>query len=264
MNGRHGLPKESGSLSKEKSMLHESFAPARRSGTAPRNMVRAALLMAMSVLFASASALASAADRAYRLTPFSVLELDLPARYVIRNAGAPAALIRGRPEIIERIVVEQHDDRVRIFVPGIASDLGQIVIEIDAVGLAELVVKSAAEVEARGLAGREFKLELPGAANVNLAALDVDKLRVDMEGSGKIEASGRASSERVRIGGAGEYRAANLAADSVDVKLDGVGNVEVMARERLDVRLSGTGTVRYRGTPKLSTRIDGTGSIERM
>jgi hypothetical protein len=160
-------------------------------------MVRAALLMAMSVLFASASALASAADRAYRLTPFSVLELDLPARYVIRNAGAPAALIRGRPEIIERIVVEQHDDRVRIFVPGIASDLGQIVIEIDAVGLAELVVKSAAEVEARGLAGPEFKLELPGAANVNLAALDVDKLRVDMEGSGKLEASGRASSERV-------------------------------------------------------------------
>ena len=225
---------------------------------------RRALLVAAPFLLLGASTLVSAAERAYRLAPFSALELDLAARYVVRNGSAASALIRARADVIERIVVEQHDDRVRIFVPGVLSDAGQIVIEVNTVGLKELDIKGAGDVEARGFNGPEFNLKLPGAADVSLAALDVDKLRVEMDGSGKIEASGRASSERVRIGGAGEFRAADLAADRVDVKLDGVGNVEVMAREKLDVRLNGSGTVRYRGDPKLSSHIDGAGTIERM
>jgi hypothetical protein len=264
MNARNVRPTGIGSLFKEKSMLlHDPYTPARSAATALRTW-RRALFIAISVLFTAASPFASAADRAYRLQPFSILELNLASRYVVRNASAPSALIRGRPEVIDRIVVEQHDDRVRIFVPGVLSDPGQIVIEVNAVGLKELDVKGAGEVEARGFNGPEFSLHLPGAANVNLSALDVDKLRVEMDGSGTIRASGRASSERVRIGGAGEFHAADLSADSVEVKIEGVGNVEVMARERLDARISGAGTVLYRGDPKVETRIDGAGTVGRM
>jgi len=260
MNARR--PGTSRALSRENPMTHDRpFGRGRDPGRAPR---RAALLAAMSLLMAAAAAPASAADRAYKLVPFSILELDLPARYVVRSASAPAALIHGKAEVLDRIVVEQHDDRVRIFVPGSVSDVGQLVIEVDTVGLAELDVKGAGDVDARGFNGHEFSLRMPGAANVKLTALDVDKLRIDLAGSGKIEASGRASSERVDIGGAGVFRGADLAADQVDVKVSGVGSVEVMAREKLNVRLSGAGTVRYRGEPKLSTRIDGAGSIERM
>ena len=240
-----------------------SFAPA-GPGAGAEPAVRRALCVAIPFLLLGASPFASAAERAYRLAPFSTLELDLAARYVVRNGSAPSALIRGRADVIERIVVEQHDDRVRIFVPGVLSDAGQIVIEVTTVGLKELDVKGAGDVEARGFNGPEFSLKLPGAADVNLAALDVDKLRVEMDGSGKIEASGRASNERIRIGGAGEFRAADLAADTVEVKLEGVGNVEVMAREKLEVRLSGAGTVRYRGDPKVKSHIDGAGTVERM
>jgi hypothetical protein len=225
---------------------------------------RGALLAAVCLGSAAAAPSAAAAERAYRLAPFSALELNLAAHYVVRSASAPSALIRARADVIERIVVEQHDDRVRIFVPGVLADAGQIVVEVNVVGLKELDVKGAGDVEARGFNGPEFSLRLPGAADVNLAALDVDKLKVDMDGSGKIEASGRASNERIRIGGAGEFRAADLAADSVEIKLEGVGNVEVMAREKLDVHISGAGTVRYRGDPKLKSHIDGAGTVERL
>lgn len=260
MNARR--PGTSRALSRENPMTHDRpFARGGDPGRAPR---RAALLAAMSLLMAAAAAPASAADRAYKLVPFSILELDLPARYVVRSASAPAALIHGKAEVLDRIVVEQHDDRVRIFVPGSVSDVGQLVIEVDTVGLAELDVKGAGDVDARGFNGHEFSLRMPGAANVNLTALDVDKLRVEMDGSGNINASGRASSERIRIGGAGQYHAADLASDSVEVKIEGVGDVEVMARERLEVRLSGAGNVRYRGDPKVRSHIDGAGTVGRM
>jgi hypothetical protein len=251
-------------LFKEKSMSrHDSSKPAERALAGAR-AIRCALLIVVPAMLAAASPFASAAERAYRLAPFSRLQLDLAARYVVRNASAPSALIRGKADIIEKIRVEQHDDLVRIFVPGVLSDSGELTIEVDTVGLKELEIKGAGDVQARGFTGPDFSLKMPGAADVNLAALDVDKLRVELDGSGKIEASGRASSERIRIGGSGEFRAADLAADSVDVKVTGVGNVEVMARKSLDVRLDGAGTVRYRGDPKLSTHIGGAGTIERL
>jgi hypothetical protein len=263
MNARKVQTTGIGSLFKETSMLHDSYTLAGGAAAARRTMCRA-LFIAMPVLFAAASPLASAAERAYRLQPFSILELNLSARYVIHNSGAPAAVVRGRPDVVARIVVEQHDDRVRIFVPGSLSDAGEITIEVNTVALRELEVNGAGDVEANRLNGPEFSLRLPGAADVKLSALDVDKLRVDIGGSGKVEASGRASSERIKIGGAGQFRAADLAADKVDVKIEGVGDVEVMAREKLEVRLSGAGSVRYRGDPKVSSHIDGAGTVERM
>jgi len=264
MSARNVRPTRIGSLFKENSMLlHDSRTQNLRILTAFRTM-RGALFIAMSVLFAALSSHASAAERAFRLTPFSTLELNLPARYVIREAGAASARIRGQAEVIDRIVVEQHDDRVRIYVPGTISIEGQLVIEIDTVGLNELVVNGAGEVQAHGFVGSEFSLRLVGAPVVRVTGLEVDKLRVEMQGSGIVDASGRVSTERLRIAGAGEYRAGDLAADSVDVELEGAGSVQVMARERLTVHMAGAGSVRYRGEPKLSTRIDGSGTVTRM
>jgi Putative auto-transporter adhesin, head GIN domain len=246
-------------------MSHDdSFLPALRAGAAPTLTRRGALLGAVCLLLASVSPLASAAQRAFSLTPFSTLELDLPARYVIREAGAASARARGAPEVINRIVFEQHDDRVRVYVPGEISIQGQLVIEIDTVGLNELVITGAGQVQANGFTGSEFSLHQLGAADIDLAGLDVDKLRVEMQGSGKVKASGRATKERMRIAGSGEFHGADLAADSVDIKLEGAASVEVMARERLEVDLSGAGSVRYRGEPKLSTDITGSGTAARM
>ncbi|HWY73812.1 MAG TPA: DUF2807 domain-containing protein, partial [Burkholderiaceae bacterium] len=206
-------------------MLYDSHRPGRGTLSALRTM-RRAFSIALYLLFTAFSSHALAAERAFRLTPFSNLELNLPARYVIREAGAASARIRGQAGVIDRIVVEQHDDRVRIYVPGTISIEGQLVIEVDTVGLNELAVTGAGEVEAHGFAGSEFSLRLSGAPVVRVSGLDVDKLRVEMQGSGTVDASGRASTERMRIAGSGEYRAADLAADEVQVRLEGSGSVQ--------------------------------------
>lgn len=245
-------------------MSHQDSYALWRSVTEALSRVRRTLFIAASVLLALASPLASAAQKAYRLTPFSTLDLNLAARYVVRNSGSAGALIHARSDVLDRIVVEEHDDRVRIFVPGNLSDAGEIVIEVDTVALRELIVNGAGSVEGRGFAVPEFSVQQLGAANISMTALDVDKLRVEMQGSGSIEASGRATKERLRIAGAGQYHAADLVADKVDVKIEGAGDVEVMARETLDVHLSGAGSVRYRGDPKLSTNVDGAGIVGRM
>ena len=261
MSGGLQKAQKVGLLFKEKAMRFQDWLCAMRRPALPA-MCRT-LFTAGAVLFVAISP-ASAAQRAYRLQPFSALELDLPARYVVRNAGAAGVLIQGPPEVIDRIAVEQHDDRVAIYVVGNISIQGELLISVDAVGLTALEVNGAGHVEAAGFGGSEFSLKQQGAADVSLTALDVDKLRVEMQGSGKIKVSGRATKERMRLAGAGEYHASNLAADSVEVKLEGAGDVEVMARQKLDVRISGAGNVRYLGDPKLEKDIEGAGTVSRM
>ncbi|MBV8211511.1 MAG: DUF2807 domain-containing protein [Burkholderiaceae bacterium] len=226
--------------------------------------LRVVILAAVSVLLAAASPFASAAQRAVRLTPFSSLELSLPAHYIVRESGAASALMKGNSEVIDRIVVEQHDDRVRIYVPGSISIEGALTIEVNTVGLKELDVNGAGQVDAQGFSGQEFSLHLIGAPVAKIGGLDVEKLSVEMQGSGSAELSGRAGRERMRITGSGECRAADLASDKVEVKLEGSGKAEVMARERLKVNIAGAGSVRYRGDPKLSTSISGSGTVAGM
>jgi hypothetical protein len=255
MSGQLSEAKKIGRLSKEKAMSGQGSFRAGRRGM---------LLGAIFMLLAMASPFASAAQRAFRLQPFSALELELPARYVIREASAPSAMVRGDSEVIDRIVFEQHDDRVRVFIPGSITIKGQLVIEIDTVGLKELVADGAGEVDSHGFTGSEFSLRSVGAGDIRVTGLDVDKLRVDLQGSGTLEMSGRATDERLRFAGSGECHAADLAANKADITLEGAGSVEVMAREKLYVRLTGAGSVRYRGDPKLSTSIDGAGTVTRM
>jgi hypothetical protein len=261
MSGRPQGFEKIGSSFREKAMRFQDWLSATPDRTLPA--ICRALFAAGSVLFVAISP-ASAAQRAYRLQPFSALELDLPAHYVIRNANAAGVQIQGPPEVIDRIVVEQHDDRTAIYVIGNISIQGELLISVDTVGLTALEVNGAGRVEATGFGGSEFSLKQQGAADVSLTALDVDKLRVEIQGSGKLSASGRATKERMRLAGAGEYRASNLAADSVEVKLEGAGDVEVMARRKLDVRISGAGNVRYLGDPKLEKDIEGAGTVSRM
>jgi Putative auto-transporter adhesin, head GIN domain len=255
MSARNVRPEGIGSWLEDKAMsIADSLRPARR----------ATLLSAVCLALAVAAPFASAAQRAAALQPFSVLELNLPARYVIRESGVASWLVRGDSEVINRIVVEQHDDRVRVFVPGSITIQGQLVIEINTVGLKDLVVNGAGEVQGHGFTGPDFSLRSLGAAAVKLSGLDVDKVRVEMQGSGTVELSGRASTERLKIAGSGECHAADLVADQVEVKLTGSGQVEVMAHERLEVQMAGSGTVRYRGEPKLSSSISGSGSVAKM
>jgi Putative auto-transporter adhesin, head GIN domain len=264
MSARNTRPVGIASLFKEKLMLlNNSHAPVGRARMALPTIHRV-LLIALSLLFVALSSHASAAERAFRLTPFSALELDLPARYVIREGSSASARVRGESEVVNRIVVEQHDDRVRIFVPGSITIREQLVIEVGTVGLRELTVDGAGEVDSFGFNGSEFLLRLLGASSVTVGGLDVEKLRVEMQGSGSVAMSGRASRERLRFTGAGQFRAADLAADDVEVQLEGSGDVEVMAREKLDVRLSGAGNVHYRGEPELHSRIDGAGSVTKL
>jgi hypothetical protein len=235
-----------------------------RARFSPRRLLDATLAAAACLALTAASLPASAGERAQRLAPFSALQIEVPAHYVVRAASASNVRLHGPAEVLERIVVDQHDDTVRIYSTGNLTIKEPLEIEVAALGLKKLEISGAGTVEGRGFSGEEFSLVLSGAVSLKLTGLDVESFKAELNGSGDVMVSGRANSEKLTMSGASRYRAANLAADKVDLKVEGAGDAEVFAREKLHVKISGAGNVRYRGEPKVSQSIDGAGTVAQM
>jgi hypothetical protein len=98
---------------------------------------------------------------------------------------------------------------------------------------------------------------------MNVAINDLADFGVS--GSGKIYASGSASRVKTSISGSGKVLAADLQANSCEVRISGSGDVEINVKDQLDANISGSGSVSYRGNPgKVNSHASGSGRISKM
>lgn len=105
-------------------------------------------------------------------------------------------------------------------------------------------------------------LNLDGVGNIIAQNnLNLDDLDIDLMGVGNIILKGATDNLNVNSSGVGNILAFDLVAKSCEVRLTGVGNVQVNVTDELDVTISGSGNVSYRGNPTISADITGAGSL---
>ena len=74
--------------------------------------------------------------------------------------------------------------------------------------------------------------------------------------------SGEVRSLRLQAQGVGEVNARNLVAQDADVSFEGIGSVEVHAKNRLNASVQGMGSLTYYGNPRqLNKVVAGIGSV---
>jgi hypothetical protein len=101
------------------------------------------------------------------------------------------------------------------------------------------------------------------SGTISIAGLGGGDLKVAVEGSADVKASGRVEALDARIEGSGKLQFAELEATTVKVDIEGSGKAVVKAIDSLDVDIEGSGNVVYSGSPKhLDKDIEGSGSIE--
>jgi hypothetical protein len=105
-------------------------------------------------------------------------------------------------------------------------------------------------------------LAVSGASDVRVDGLAADALDIRISGAGDVAADGRVGRLALDISGAGDADLADLTAEEARVELSGAGDADVHASERLDAEVSGAGDLAYRGDPRLNERVTGSGEIE--
>lgn len=90
---------------------------------------------------------------------------------------------------------------------------------------------------------------------------DLVNLTISLTGVGDFIMHGTTSNLDILVSGVGNVRAFDFTSNVCDVRISGVGDVEVFVDNELNVNISGTGTVFYKGQPAVSTVITGSGSV---
>ena len=126
-----------------------------------------------------------------------------------------------------------------------------------------LAVEGAATVRTDRLATEQLMVSASGATSVRIGQLEANELSVTGSGALKMDVAGRATTQKVRMSGAGDYRGAKLESQTASVTVSGAGRVVVRAQKTLDVSVSGAGSVEYYGDPKVTQDVRGVGSVTR-
>jgi len=107
------------------------------------------------------------------------------------------------------------------------------------------------------------RVALNGAASGSVHGLSGGSAALILSGAGEFEASGTVERLVANVNGAGNMDLAHLVAGDAKVVVNGTGNIQVQASERLDATVNGVGNIEYVGRPRdLNTAIHGVGSIE--
>ena len=150
--------------------------------------------------------------------------------------------LSGDDNLLSQVEARVEDGCLELSTKGSVRPKLPLTATISTKALTLVANSGACTIDARGLAGDSFRLEVSGA------------------GSSKLQ--GKVGKLEILISGAGKVAAEELEAREVKIIASGAGKVEVKATEALDVSLSGVGKVVYHGDPKKVTKnISGVGTL---
>ena len=105
-------------------------------------------------------------------------------------------------------------------------------------------------------------LRVDGSSDVGLHGLSGHSLRINLDGTGAINAQGKVRSLTVMVDGTGSVNSKDLQADHVRINVDGSADVTVTVNSELDVAIDGVSDVTYYGHPSsINKIIDGVGQV---
>ncbi|CAN5825409.1 head GIN domain-containing protein [soil metagenome] len=173
---------------------------------------------------------------------FREIEVDGSADVTVTVGGPPSVTVTTDDNLLERVTTEVGGDRLRVDIDGnLATSLG---IRVDVV---------TPELDT---------VVLGGSGSIEAGELTAEELDVQLDGSGRITATGTVVDLEVSLSGSGRVALFDLRAQDADVHLDGSGDVQVTATGELDADLNGSGTITYDGSPEqISTDVDGSGEV---
>lgn len=107
------------------------------------------------------------------------------------------------------------------------------------------------------------RFSVDGSGELDIQNYDRDELRVDINGSGEVTATGKARRLALSITGSGDADLAALTLADADVNITGSGEARVGPTGEADITISGSGDVTLTERPaRVSRSISGSGSID--
>lgn len=198
----------------------------------------------IATLLSLASLSAHAGEQVRSVAPFKAIEVRGPVSLVVEVGKSPSVRVQGDQKYIDRVTTEVVDGELRLNF----KEKSNIQIDDD-----DRVVVTVPELSS-------FRGE--GAGLVKLNNVRGERFDLNYRGAGSLQMNGQVRTLRIQAQGVGEVDARHLVAQDADVSFEGIGSVDVHARNRLNASVQGMGSLTYHGNPRtVNKAVSGIGSV---
>ena len=185
------------------------------------------------------------------------LQVDLPAEVIFTQAapGAGATVkITGPKRLVDRVTLENGRIGLK------DDDDGSGSIRINGHGVHIMGGEDRLTIEITAPAVRSFTLN--GSGDLRLRAYDQPNLRLEINGSGDVEAEGKAAKLDLRVSGSGQADLGGLDTGDARVAVSGSGEAHIAPHGSAEVELAGSGDVYLTSKPTvLTSNVAGSGEV---
>lgn len=101
------------------------------------------------------------------------------------------------------------------------------------------------------------RLSVSGVVDADISGVRANEFKLDLSGVGEVNVAGACDKLIARVSGVGEVDAQSLQCKTVDVKVAGIGEARVYASESVSAEVSGMGGIMVYGSPKLVDKRGG-------
>ncbi len=200
-------------------------------------------------------------SRHLAVLPFTSIALYGSHKVYVKQGERQEVIVEGQSNIIDRLDLYVKNGRWNIQIRECTRRHDKLIFYITVPDLNAFIVNGSGEIIIEDLfLVDEARIDINGSGSIN-AHLEGKKLSSEITGSGDIRLKGAADHASFRIEGSGKYQAFDFPVKTSSVHIGGSGKAHISASEKLDVRIAGSGEVYYKGLPTVTTSISGSGKV---
>ena len=201
------------------------------------------------------------------LRDFTSIDTELAADIYIRQADTFSFVAEASQEALDRMITRVKDGKLLIAKQSnwkLWNEFERIHIYITVPSLDDLLFSGAGNVVLKGhWTGKKMRIKLEGAYNLTALDVAIEDLKVVLDGVGNIDIGGKAPKAQLTLNGTGTIDAYDLTIQNARCAVNGVGKLECNVSDELIADVSGMGSVRYRGEPKnVRSSVSGLGKVK--
>jgi hypothetical protein len=194
---------------------------------------------------------------------FSGINMSTLGRVLLTQGESESLSIEGRDNLVPLIKTEVRDGVLHIDMDeNINLLLGKndndlLTFTITLKDLTSLAVSGLVDIEMDSLSTTELAITMSGAGQFQLGQFSAESVNIDLSGLGNVEIAGEVNQASIEISGAGQVSAADLKCKTANVNIPGLGNATVWVTNTLTGTISGGGSVSYYGDPVTNIKTTG-------
>lgn len=183
----------------------------------------------------------SVSERVIEWPGGDALAFHLPARVIYAQADETSVTVSGDPDYVERVRFE--DGRFTLDRrDGEAVRGGRLRITVTAPAVT--------------------RFEMHGSHRLEIRDYDQDSLAIRLNGSGDVEAFGRARALDLEVHGSGDAELDGLSVQDARIAVHGSGSAEIAATGQVDAAVHGSGDIELKVRPaQLNSQVHGSGRV---